>query len=128
MEIKQTPATAAVGCGGSLIFIGSFISGFYLGHSQATGNTIDPNLTKILKYGPAFIGGAYSVMTSNVIMDVPGNLESMVKDMPSQPGVGDEQKVAAAKGCLPVFGGLMGSAVMGGLTYLGYAVGHALGK
>lgn len=128
MEIKQTPATAAVGCGGSLIMVGGFMSGFYLGSAQARGQPVDPNMASILKYAPTFIGGAYGMMGHGATMSVPGNLESVVENMPDQPGMGREQKEAAAKGCLPVVAGLMGSAILGGTTYLGYAIGYAMNK
>lgn len=127
MEIKQTTSTMALGCGGSLIMVGGFVSGFYLGSSQAKGVPVDSNIAGLLKYAPAAIGGVYGIVSSAAQMSVPGNLESMLESMP-ETGQPREQQVAAAKGCMPVFAGLAGSAIIGGATYLGYAIGYAMNK
>ena len=124
--IQQTPATAALGCGGSLILLGSFVSGFYLGNSQARGQVVDSNITNMLKYGPTALGGIYSIISANALFSVPGNLEEMMKNAPSN--ISHEQAEGCAKGCAPVISGIVGSVLMGAVTYAGYAVGHAMGK
>ena len=124
--MKQTPATMALGCGGSLILLGGFVSGFYLGNSQARGESVDSNLAGILKYGPAVIGGLYSVVATSASLSIPENLEELVKNTPS--GADSAQVEGCAKGCAPIVGGFAGSIVMGVATYLGYAVGHAMGR
>jgi len=124
--MKQTPATAALGCGGSLIALGSFISGFYLGSSHAKGQVVDPALLKVLKYAPLTVGGLYSIAASAACLSVPENLEEVVNNAPSN--ADPAQVEGCAKGCLPIISGIGGAVFMAGLTYLGYAVGAAMGN
>lgn len=126
MNLIQTPAMAALGCGGSLILLGSFATGFYWGNSQAMGRPIDSTLENVMRYGPAVLGGLFSVMASTKTMSVPENLEEAVKNAP--PGVDTEQAKGCLKGCGPVMSGFIGAAIMSGATYIGYFLGYTLGK
>ena len=122
--MQQTPATMALGCGGSLILLGSFVSGFYLGQSEARGLAVDPSMATALKWGPAVIASGYSAIATAAQMNVPGNLEELVQHSP--PEMSAEQAEGCARGCAPVFGAVGGGLTMAAVTYIGYAVGHSL--
>jgi hypothetical protein len=124
-NMKQTPVTFALGCGGSLILLGSFVSGFYLGHSQKAGHPVNQDLANIIKYGPAIIGGAYGAISANAQLSVPENLEEIVENAP--PNINPSDAAGCTKGCGPILSGIIGVGIVGGATYLGYVLGHAMG-
>lgn len=124
--MKQTPATAALGCGGSLILLGSFVGGFYMGNSQARGQPVDQNLARLLKYGPVAVGGFYSAIAAFAHFSIRENLEELINNVP--PNMSAEQAEGCVKGCAPLVSGLAGAALIGAATYAGYAIGHAMGK
>ena len=123
--MRITPAIGALGCGGTLITLGSFVSGFYLGHSQAKGLEVDLNLARFLKYAPAAIGGLYSVVATSAILADPENLEEMVSNAP--PGADRDAVKGCASGCGPIGSGIFSAGLIGAVTYAGYAAGHAIG-
>ena len=123
--MQQTPGTLALGCGGTLILLGSFIGGFYMGHSQKTGNPIDSNFANVLKFGPTILGALYSPIASNVQMNVPGNLEELTRYFPSD--MDSEKAKGCTRSCGLICSTVMGAGMMAGVTYLGYAIGHAMG-
>jgi hypothetical protein len=128
MKIEYTPGTMALGCATPILLLGSFASGFYLGNSHARGQTVDPTYHALLKMGPAFLGGIYGFVAASAQINVPGNLEEMVNKMPTNPNASREQAEGCLKGCMPVAGGVMGTAMMSGATYLGYLLGQSLAK
>jgi hypothetical protein len=120
MNIRQTPATVALGCGGSLIAFGGFVSGFYVGFSEKTGNPVDYPLANFLKFGPTVLAAAYSPLVSLAQLNVPENLEALTNIAPEVPE-------SCHKSCGITCSTIIGAGLVGGMTYLGYAIGHAVG-
>ena len=116
-----SPQMQGIGCVSSLLNLGALVSGIYQGMTDARGMPIDPTTKTLIRYGPIAIGGALGMAAAQIV-GKDGSLDELMADAPV------EIEKGCMQGCAVVAYPILSAAVTAGFEYLGYAIGHTLGK
>jgi len=125
---QMTNARAGIGCCSLLTLLGGFASGVYLGFNHEKGNLIGSPKLELLQFGPAVLGGVVGRFIGKDLVSDSETLNEFTARAPPNPMMTEEQKEGIIRGCFPTFSMASMAAVVGAVTWGGYALGRYLGR